>query len=511
MGTRKRYINPRDGFGGEDIDPGSSFRYTFCMKVFIQENKGIIIVAIFVMVATIIVTGTKGFFLNKSLGADILHADILGEHTGTLLIKKHVVGGPLSASDFTIRVRDSDIPSGDGIHATPVVGAGLWISPFQGSEEGSSVVFDAGSYYVVEEVFDPKFNEGYEVSYEGDCSGTIQEGDAKTCTVVNTFIVPPTGTLTVIKKVVGGNKKPEDFTLNINKIISQDEEDIKGGDSLNETQQTIDSFPGSTDGHTTQVAVDTIFTVTEEPVDGYETTYEGDCEGVIVADANYICTVTNKKQAGSSVVGTYREYSEEVVTEEDVSDESTSDGGGSGGGDDKIVETFVPTVPQLPKTGIGAGFLLTKKQNVSEEVIARLSIRKINIEAPIVSIGRNAKGAVDVPHEIQALGWFRESAFPGSSGTTIIDGHRGWNAGIRLPFDKLNQISIGDIVTIDLNDGSVVKYRVIKKQLYPYDAYSPEVFFKGGGTFMNLITCDGDWDPVQKTSSKRLVVFTEKI
>jgi uncharacterized repeat protein (TIGR01451 family) len=112
-----------------------------------------------------------------------------------LIVIKHVIndnGGTALASSFTL---DSG-----GTNDTP--------SNFPGSESGTTVTLDAGSYNVSE-----TGPAGYAASYSSNCSGTIAVGQFKTCTVTNNDIAP---SLTLVKTVTndnGGTAVPTNFTL----------------------------------------------------------------------------------------------------------------------------------------------------------------------------------------------------------------------------------------------------------------------------------------------------------
>lgn len=88
-----------------------------------------------------------------------------------LTVVKHVVGGTATAASFTMNV------------------GGTAVSPasFAGSESGTAVTLNAGAYAITESAV-----ANYVASYSTDCAGTAAVGDAKTCTVTNTYQAPPT-------------------------------------------------------------------------------------------------------------------------------------------------------------------------------------------------------------------------------------------------------------------------------------------------------------------------------
>ncbi len=91
-----------------------------------------------------------------------------------LTVIKHVdnsAGGSAVASDFTMTVNGTNVqPS----------------ASFPGSESGTTVSLNVGSYSVIESHL-----ANYVETTSGDCSGTIALGDQKTCTITNTYTPPP--------------------------------------------------------------------------------------------------------------------------------------------------------------------------------------------------------------------------------------------------------------------------------------------------------------------------------
>ena len=90
-------------------------------------------------------------------------------------------------------------------------------SSFPGSEAGTVVYLSPGAYSVDETGGGPA---GYAKSIGAGCSGTIANGDSKSCTITNDDIPAK---LTVIKKVTnehGGTAAPGDFTMSITGVTA---------------------------------------------------------------------------------------------------------------------------------------------------------------------------------------------------------------------------------------------------------------------------------------------------
>ena len=170
-------------------------------------------------------------------------------------------GGKKNPSDFTIQV--------DGNNPNP--------SSFPGDSDGTIVKLDQGKYSVSESE-----QSGYTVGKSASCSGTINPGQTKTCTITNTYNSPLlTGTLKVVNKVVndgGGSKGPSDFTITVNG---------------NDPQPT--SFPGSSAGVNVNLKKGS-YSVTEVGPSDYNVDYSSACLGKMNPGNEITCTITNVYQ-----------------------------------------------------------------------------------------------------------------------------------------------------------------------------------------------------------------------
>ncbi len=142
---------------------------------------------------------------------------------------------------------------------------------------------------------------------------------------------------------------------------------------------------------------------------------------------------------------------------------------------------------------------------------AKLSIERLGIYADIESVGV-VDNAMAVPSNIEDVGWYQYGAHPGDQGSAVLAGHVNWTGGRSAVFTELHSIAIGDIVEVIDTGGSTHRFIVRSIRDYLMDNDTTEIFTSSDGlSRLNLITCDGVWDPVLQTHKSRLVVFTEKI
>ncbi len=140
----------------------------------------------------------------------------------------------------------------------------------------------------------------------------------------------------------------------------------------------------------------------------------------------------------------------------------------------------------------------------------RLIIPSINVDAPIIYVGLAPDGSVDVPKGPDQVAWFQFGPRPGAKGSAVITGHYGpWRNGANSVFDNLYKLKQGDKIYVKDDKGISLTFTVRDSHIYNPNESVPEVFSKDDGTYLNLITCHGDWLANQKTYTKRLVVFTD--
>ena len=144
----------------------------------------------------------------------------------------------------------------------------------------------------------------------------------------------------------------------------------------------------------------------------------------------------------------------------------------------------------------------------------RLKIPKLNIDAGFQYTGIKSDGTMEIPNNVVDVGWFTGSPHPGDKGSAIITGHVAQIRGgvITKPgvFIDLNKLQAGDKLYVVNDKGVSITFTVREVRSYDPNADATDVFTsKDNGAHLNLITCEGTWNPAQLSYSQRLVVFTD--
>ncbi len=142
----------------------------------------------------------------------------------------------------------------------------------------------------------------------------------------------------------------------------------------------------------------------------------------------------------------------------------------------------------------------------------RLRIPVINFDYALKHVGLASDGTMDIEKAPDAVAWYKLGPRPGEKGSAVIAGHFGkWKSGASSAFDNLYKLRPGDKVYIENDQGVTLSFTVRELRTYDPQADAYDVFFSDDGkSHLNLVTCEGVWDPVKKTYSDRLVVFADK-
>ncbi|WP_327268908.1 class F sortase [Streptomyces sp. NBC_01218] len=164
----------------------------------------------------------------------------------------------------------------------------------------------------------------------------------------------------------------------------------------------------------------------------------------------------------------------------------TGDGAG-GRPDGGSTATTAPPRPGVTPTAAPAG-------EVARSVPLRLEIPAIGVDTPLVRLGLEADGTVEVPaitaHD--RAGWYVHGPAPGQAGPAVILGHvtvGPYGDGV---FRHLGRLRTGDRVVTRLKDGTTVEFavsatRTVAKAQFPTE----EVYGNVERPELRLITCGG--------------------
>jgi LPXTG-site transpeptidase (sortase) family protein len=180
-------------------------------------------------------------------------------------------------------------------------------------------------------------------------------------------------------------------------------------------------------------------------------------------------------------------------------------GTGARAGGTYIPPTITTTQPRLERDA-GAGTL-------TRSVPRKITIPGIGVDAPVMKVGLDADGAVQVPplgaHNL--AGWYQGGAAPGQRGPAVILGHVDSATGSSV-FYRLRDLRAGDRVYVTLADGKMAAFVVDGLQKVAKDAFpTASVYGRAGYPSLRLITCGGPFDQATGHYVDNIIVYAHLV
>src|SRR5205809_2836794 len=128
----------------------------------------------------------------------------------------------------------------------------------------------------------------------------------------------------------------------------------------------------------------------------------------------------------------------------------------------------VPAAAAPVSAPLAAGFHSTRTFDVVAEPV-RLRIPAVQMDTPLVQLGRQSDGTIAVPGSPQVAGWYAQGPRPGQPGPAVIVGHVDSAAGPGV-FFRVYQLTPGATVYVDRADGTTGGFRVVSPPRVPKSA-----------------------------------------
>jgi hypothetical protein len=131
----------------------------------------------------------------------------------------------------------------------------------------------------------------------------------------------------------------------------------------------------------------------------------------------------------------------------------------------------------------------------------------VDIESPMIPLGKQDDGRLEVPEDAHTAGWWTGRANPGERGPAVIVGHVDSREGPGA-FWELPDLREGDLVTVDREDGTSLDWVVDRVETHPKDDFpTDDVYGDTEEPTLRLITCSGFFDPQARSYDDNTIVF----
>ena len=160
-------------------------------------------------------------------------------------------------------------------------------------------------------------------------------------------------------------------------------------------------------------------------------------------------------------------------------------------------ESDTTAVPDVDVDTVG------DERDADDEVAARpappvgVSIPSIGVEtATVVDVALDDRGAVEIPDDVQEVGWYRRGPRPGEDGNAFMTSHVDSRTQGRGVLFDLRRVEPGDEIIVDHEDGTTSNWEVVRRERITKGSYPMEQVFRfDGEPGLVIDTCGGAFNP----------------
>jgi len=157
-----------------------------------------------------------------------------------------------------------------------------------------------------------------------------------------------------------------------------------------------------------------------------------------------------------------------------------------------------------------------RQGTVAKSARVRFVPRQIELpsgHSAVVEPEQTVNGVLQVPDDIQHVGWWGGSAYAGDPfGSTVIAGHVDSTLQGLGFFAELLLMQVGELITLR-SDAQALTYRVVSATLVNKEALASDsqALDQRGPHRLVLITCSGQWHPEVRSYASNLVVLADPV
>ncbi len=169
-----------------------------------------------------------------------------------------------------------------------------------------------------------------------------------------------------------------------------------------------------------------------------------------------------------------------------------------------------PSAPSQPAISSTAA-PVARVAPLPRSIPLRVQIPAIGVDSPLMELGLQADGTLQVPPAAFPAGWYTGAPTPGELGPAILAGHVNW-AGRLGVFSRLHELKPGDEVTVARQDGSTAVFRVVQVMEYPKTTFPTNAVYGDlDHPGLRLITCGGPLDRQAHSYDDNIVAFADLV
>ncbi|MGY1773758.1 class F sortase [Blastococcus sp. SYSU D00813] len=142
----------------------------------------------------------------------------------------------------------------------------------------------------------------------------------------------------------------------------------------------------------------------------------------------------------------------------------------------------------------------------------RLAVPALGVDVPLDPVGVAADGQMELPADVDRVGWYRYGPVPGAPGSAVLAGHvddAEQGLGALAP---LREAEPGDEVLVTDATGTTSRWRIVARELITKQELPlGQLFAREGAPRLVVVTCGGPFLPEYRSYRDNVVVVAEPV
>ncbi len=140
-----------------------------------------------------------------------------------------------------------------------------------------------------------------------------------------------------------------------------------------------------------------------------------------------------------------------------------------------------------------------------------VTVPSAGIAAPVIPLGLQRNGKIEVPENIAEAGWWRRGPEPGERGAAMITAHVNGD-GRDGAFANLASVGEGDEIRVRRRDRTTVAFEVDRTERVPKGKFPTQrVYGKTRQPTLRLVTCGGTFDSTTGHYRDNVIVYATRM
>ncbi len=140
-----------------------------------------------------------------------------------------------------------------------------------------------------------------------------------------------------------------------------------------------------------------------------------------------------------------------------------------------------------------------------------VTVPSAGIAAPVIPLGLQRNGKIEVPENIAEAGWWKRGPEPGERGAAMITAHVNGD-GRDGAFANLASVGEGDVIRVRRRDRTTVAFEVDRTERVPKGSFpTKRVYGKTRLPTLRLVTCGGTFDSTTGHYKDNVIVYATRM